>query len=296
MLQSLVDHNKLWLRRLLGVGLIVIFLLKFLFGTLIGVLLFSSILYLSLPHITGVEPWSLRQLTLWFDELSNDAKIGMAGSLVTVLGFFIALHTTMQSWKRQTAATMRMAAADAIDNVLSETTAILLRISLFTETTAKEIERVTGQGVPLEAAPLLSVLSDEVTEFRANRQRLLQLEQELIALPARYTVLFLPLSGMHAALEAIEEQVSAVTEMLWVPAPAGGTTHPDHRRHLVERVDLEKYKHLAEASDAARDKISRLQGGIRGALLSPVLEANSVSFGRIVHQMFKRPAKDSPAK
>jgi hypothetical protein len=296
MLQSLVDENEWWLRRILGVGLIVIFLLKFVFGTLIGVLLFSWLLYLGLPHITGIEPWSLQQLMLWFDELGNDAKIGMASSLVTVLGFFIALHTTMHSWQRQTAATMRMAAADAIDSVISDTTAILLDISLFTEAAAKEIERVRGKGLPLEASPMLSVLSEDVTKFRANRQRLLQLEQELIALPARYTVLFLPLSGMPAALQAIEAHVSAVTKKLWVPAPAGGTTHPDHRRHLVERVDPVKYKELSEVSDAARDKIAWLQGGIRGALLSPVLEANAVSFSRIVRQMFKRSENDNPVE
>ena len=296
MMQSLVDENKRWLRRILGVGLIVIFLIKFLFGTLIGVLLFSWLLYLGLPQMTDVEPWNLQQLVLWFDDLSNDAKTGLASSLVTVFGFFIAMHTTMRSWQRQTAATMRMAASDAIDNVVSDTTAVLLRISLFTEAAAKEIERVQSQGLPLEAAPMLSVLSEDVTEFRANRQRLLQLEQELIALPARYSVLFLPLSGMQAALEAIEEHVSAVTKKLWVSAPAGGTTHPDHRRHLVERVDPVKYKELSEASDAARDKIAALQGGIRGALFSPVLEANAVSFGRIVRQMFKRSDNDKHAE
>lgn len=296
MLQSLVDGNKWWLRRILGVVLIVVFLLRFLFGTLVGVLLLSWLLYLGLPHVVEIEPLSFRQLMLWFDELSNDAKVGLASSLVTVLGFFIALHTTMHSWQRQTAATMRMAAADAIDKVISDASAVLLRILLFTEAAAREVERVRSQGLQSEDAPVLSVLSEDVIEFRANRQRLLQLEQELIALPARYAVLFLPLSGLPAALEAVEEHVSAVAKKLWVPAPPGGTTHPDHRRHLLERVDPVKYRELSEASNAARDKIAALQGGIRGALLSPVLEANAVSLVRMLRQMFRRADDDVAAK
>lgn len=293
MLRSLFDENKWWLRQILGVGLIVSLILKTLFGTLIGVLLLSSLLYLGLPHIAGIEPWSIRQLVLWLDDLGNDAKIGLASSLVTVLGFFIALHTTMHSWQRQTAATMRMVAADAIDIVISDVTEVLLSISLFTQSAANAIEEVRSHGLSPDAAPILSLLSEDVTEFRSNRQRLLQLHQQLIALPARYTVIFLPVSGVLTYLEAIEEHVCVVTTKVWVAAPAGGTTHPDHRRHLLERVDSVKYRELSEVSDAARDKIVVLQARIRSALLSPVFEANATSFGRVIRQMFEGTSKDT---
>lgn len=289
MLLSLVGERKRWLRRFIGVVIVIIFLFKFIFGSLAGVLALSWLLYVGSPQIIGIEPWNFRELILWFDELGNDAKIGLASSMVTVLGFFIALHTTMHSWQRQTAATMRMSAADAIDQVITELNAILLRISLFTEATAKEVKRVRAHGLSLDANPILSVLSEDVAEFRANRQRLLQLEQEIISLSARYAVLFLPLSGIPAALEAIEENVSTITKTIWVRAPSGGTSHPDHRKHLVDLIDPEKYKELSVACDAARDSIAGLQGGIRGALLSPLLEANIVSLSRIVRQMFQRP-------
>lgn len=287
MFQFITNEQNRWLRRSLGVVLVVIFLLKFLLGTLLGLLLFSWLLYLGLPHFTGIEPWSAAQLVLWFDELGNDAKIGLTSSLITVLGFFIALHSTMHSWQRQTAASMRMSAADAIDQVLSEANAVLLNIALFTSAIAKEVERVRSQDVSLEATTMLSVLSDNLVSFREDRQRLIHLEQEIIELPAHYAVHFLPLSGIPSALDAIEEHISSVTKKVWVQAPAVSSVHPDHIRHLVECVDPVKYSDLSRASTMARDKIAGLKGGIRGTLLSPILEANPVSFLRIVQHMFK---------
>lgn len=291
MLLSLVNKKKRWLRWLIGISLIPVFVFKFLFGTLVGVLFSSWMLYLALPHLTGIEPWGNRQLLLWVDELGNDAKIGLVSSLVTVLGFFVALHTAMHSWQRQTAATMRIAAADSIDRVIAEVNALLLQIQLFTEATAREVARVRERKLPPEGESILSVLSEDVVTFRANRQRLLQLEQELIALPSRYSVLFLPLSGMQAALEAVEEQVGAITKQVWLSAPAGGTSSPSHRKDLVELIDPTKYKALSEACEAARDEIAGLQGGLRGALLSPIVEFNAVAVGRVVRQMF-RPKDD----
>lgn len=287
MLHYLIDGKSLWLRRTLGLALIVIFVARLAFGTLIGIFFLSWILYIGLPYFTSIEPWDLKQLVLWFDELGNDAKVGLASSLVTVLGFFIALHITMLSWRRQTSATMRMAAADAIDAVISEVNEILLRIALFTEAAAKETLSTRDQGLPPESVTMLSVLSEQITEFRANRQRLLQLEQEVIALPPRHAILFLPLSGIEAALDAVAQNLSTVTQKVFVQAPTGGTGHPDHRRHFFDLVDPVKYKELAEASITARDNIATIQGGIRGALWSPMLEINSVSFGRIVRHMFK---------
>lgn len=288
MLLSTAAQRKTWIRWLIGLSLVPIFVLKLLFGTLLGVLLVSLALYASLPHLMGTEPWGGAQLAVWFDELGIEAKVGLASSLVTVLGFFIALQTTMHSWQRQTAATMRMAAADSIDRVITEVSGIILQVQLFTEATANEVARVREGMIPPEAAPMLSPLSEDVLTFRANRQRLLQLQQELLALPARYAVLFLPLSGMQAALEAVGEQVSVVTKKIWVGAPAGGTEHPEHRRQLVEFADPAKYMELSRACEVAHEEIAGLQGGLRGALFSPLLELNAVSVGRMIRQMFRR--------
>jgi hypothetical protein len=288
MLLSIIDQEKRWLRKLIGVVVLVVFVLKFLFGTVAGSLLLAWLLYATLPYWSGVQPWGLSELLVWFFELSDEAKIGLASSLVTVLGFFIALHTTMHSWRRQTATGLRMSAADNIDRVISEVNAVILQIQLFAETTAREVRQVRDQHLSLEASPILSVLSEEVQTFRANRQRLLQLQQDSIDLSARYSVLFLPLSGMEGALEAINQNIAAVTKLVWIPAPAGGTDHPEHRRQLMAQVDPEKYQGLADACETAHDRIAGVQGGLRGALMSPILEFNAVALGRVLRLVFRR--------
>jgi hypothetical protein len=204
------------------------------------------------------------------------------------LGFFVAVGLAMRSWHKQTAASMRMAAADSIDRVVSETNAIILQIQLFAEALAREVSRVHTGEVALQAARVLSPLADDVTVFRSNRQRLLQLEQEILALPSRYATLFLPLSGAAPSLDAIAEHVGTVAKVLWVSAPAGGTAHPDHRRILVETVAPAEYEQLAQICDTAHDAIAGLHAWLRTALLSPVLELNAMAFLRMARTLFRK--------
>ena len=288
MLLSIINQENRVLRKLIGIAVLVIFILKFLFGTIIGSLLLAWLLYATAPYWAGVQPWGGSELLIWFSQLSDEAKIGLASSLVTVLGFFIALHTTMHSWQRQKAAEFRISAAENIYRIISEVNAVILQIQLFAETTAREVQQVREQNMSLEASPILSVLSEDVLAFRANRQRLLQLQQAVIDLPARYSVLFLPLSGMESALEAIKENIATVTKVLWIPAPAGGTDHPEHRKLLMAQVDPEKYQTLAGTCEAVHNQIAALQGGLNGALMSPILEFNAVALGRILRLVFKR--------
>ena len=264
-----------------------VFVLKFLFGTVIGSLFLAWLLYTTAPYWSGVQPWNLSEFLFWFSQLSNEAKIGLASSLVTVLGFFIALHTTMHSWRRQTASELRMSAADNIYRVISEVNAVILQVQLFAETTAREVLQVRVQNLSLDASPILSVLSEEVLVFRANRQRLLKLQQEAIDLAARYSVLFLPIWGMEGALDAINQNIAAVTKVLWIPAPVGGTDHPEHRTQLMAQVDPEMYQELADACEKARNQIAGLQGGLCGTLMSPIMELNAVALSRILRQIFK---------
>ncbi|WP_354305888.1 hypothetical protein, partial [Sphaerotilus sulfidivorans] len=274
-----------WLKRALGVGLVIAYPVQLLIGTTLGWLLCSFVIYLATPALTSVQPWSFGQLILWFDELGVEAKVGISSSLVTVLGFFIALQTTMHSWRRQTAASMRMSAADTIDRVVSEVNGLILQIEIFSEALAREVSRVRTHRVPLDAAPFLSSLSDDVIAFRAHRQRLLQLEQEILALPARYALLFMPLSDVPAALDAIAEQVEYVTKKIWVRTPPGGTEHPEHRRLLMESIDPVKFEELAGVCDSAHSAIAGLHGAARGVLLGPIIEMNPRAFLRTVRAL-----------
>ena len=142
MILYLADQKKQWLRKIVGIAIAVVFILKFLFGTLVGVLLLVSLLYYYSFYWLGVHPWTFGQLIFWFFELSDEAKIGLTSSLVTVFGFFIALHSTMHSWRQQTATASRMSAADDIDQIISEVGSKILQVQLFSERTAHEVLRI----------------------------------------------------------------------------------------------------------------------------------------------------------
>ncbi len=274
------------LKRIVGFALLLAYPVKLLTGTPIGLLLTSAAVYSATPFFTTVQPWSLAQLIMWFDDLGVEAKVGIASSMVTVLGFFVALQTTMHSWQKQTTASMRIAAADSIDRVVGEIDGIILKMWMFSEALAREVSRVRAEGLSPGAVSILSPLSEDLAEFRVQRQRLLQLEQELLALPARYALLFVPLSDVPSALDSIAHEVATVTKRVWAPAPAGGTESPDHRRVLVQSVDTAKFADLARACESAHKAIAGHHGAARGVLLGPVFEMNPRAFVRTLRVLF----------
>lgn len=227
------------------------------------------------------------ELALWFSGLSDEVKASVGGSLVTILGFFIALQTAMVSWKKQTAIALRMSAADNLDRLCADVTATILRMQLFIERAASEISRIRQAGTPLEDEVILTLLSEDVPSFRRDREQLGRLSQEFSNVNARYSVLFMPLTGAEEVLSAIDEQIDSVLKVMWVPVPAGGTG-PNHRRQLLDRSDPAAYQRLADACEQAQDQIAALHGGLRGALTSAIIEMNLVALQRTLRSCFRR--------
>jgi hypothetical protein len=273
-------------RRLIGIWVVLAFVLRALFGTLLGNLLLSIALYVLARPLLSIEPWSSTQLVLWIDSLSSEAKVGLATSLVTIAGFLVALRTSMQLWQRQTAANMRFAAAAKVDSLLNEISACLLRTQIFCEPVAREVRPLKTDPWATTEATTLTALLEPLERFAVDRKRILELQSQLFTLAAEHSVLMMPIPGAERTFERLEEQVGAVTEKLWVKTPSLGAAHPGHRKEFVDVVDPDSYEALASQCEISIASIAGTQGALRGYFHGQVVEWNLVSLKRIVQACF----------
>lgn len=261
----------------IGCFTLLVWLVKSIFATLLGSLFVSTVLYASSERLLGVQPWDFWQLLLWFDSLDNSSKTAIATSTITLVGFFVALNTTMVTWKKQTAAALRIAAADDIDKTITSLCQVLLSVQLFAEALAKELTHIHSSQFPPASARRLTPLADDAVTFRAQRNRFFELAAEVGQLSTRYVTLFLPLPGAAETLEKISDALDPVRDQIWVQVPPTGSEAPDHRQRLFTQADPDRLAQLAATCEEALDQIHQLKGGLRGGLYSTIVELNIVS-------------------
>lgn len=273
-----------WLRRPLGGLLLLLYAFRVLFGTLTGVLILSLALYFLTPRLSSVEPFSPSQLALWFDDLGVEAKMGLATSLITVLGFLIALRTTMYSWQKQTATSLRISAVESIDRVVTEVSSAVLRIQIFGEQIQKHGPRREADSGTLAIRIIPPSLGEMAAQFVIDRQRMLVLQQEVLALPARYSIIFLPVPKLDQSVEAIGAHVGEVCEHMWhvlhVLPP------PGQEPRSFGYANEEGLGKLVTASEVAHSELLALLGALRGALLTPIVELNGAAVLKMSRVLF----------
>jgi hypothetical protein len=261
----------------MGCFALFVWVFRSLFGTLIGSLLVSVAFYAASERVLGLQPWTCLQLLLWFDSLDSSSKTAIATSTLTLVGFFVALNTTMVTWKKQTAAALRIAAADDIDKTITNLCQVLLSVQLFAEALAKEVTQIRSSQFPPASARRLTPLADDAVAFRDQRNRFFELAAEVNRLSTRYVTLFLPLPGAAETLEKISEALDPVRKQIWVQVPPTGSEAPDHRERLFSRADPDLLAKLAVTCDNVLDQVHQLKGGLRGGLYSTIVELNIFS-------------------
>lgn len=286
MIANLIESSSV-LKGIFGLFFVVAYFVKFLVNSHYGWLLSSIGFYLAAPLLMNVQPWTFGQLILWFDGISVEAKVGVASSLVTVLGFFVALQTTMHSWHKQTAVLMRMTAAESIDRVISEANSIIIRIGVFSENLEKEVLKMRAQQNFPQEKSILPLMANDISEFEVNRKRLLQLEQEIIAFSSRYVNFFVSTLDVPDALEKIPEQVRRVMEVIWINIPIGDKDDIFYWEVLVRNVDVDKLGELSRRCYVAHEEISVLNAAARGIIFAPIVEMNWLTVLRTLRHFFR---------
>jgi hypothetical protein len=274
--------------RIASIAALLYYLYRILFGTVTGVFLISIGIYQTADTIFGIKVWDLATLALWFDNLDKETRTAIATSLITVLGFFIALHTTMAAWRKQTETALRLTAGEQIDVALVDLNRTLLDIQIYSQATADELKRISEQKHQPTLAVKLTPLAEDAALFAENRTRALNQISEVGRMASKYAILFLPVPGAKEALDELDDDLDTIRSAIWVHVPILDTSKPGHREEFFNRVEQSAMRDLGEVCCAAQDAVIKVQNVVKGGIITPIFELNMTAVLKLLRGAFAK--------
>ena len=255
-------------------GLPVILLLRFLLSTIWGVLLLSISVYW-LAWITGEpRPFTLQKLVLWLDGLPTEAKTSVVTTMLTIFGFLVAFQTGMLNWKAQALAQMKQHVANEIDSFYTEASRLTIAAKIYVDLLVKAVNCLQSQGPSNDAIFNVSQALKKADQFRATRDRLSEMSIEVHRIAGRHSSLLATIGGALDTLEECASAFSEITQKMWVHVPIISDDNPDPLAEFAAQVNVAKCTDFLECFDRNHLFMIGNSGGVRGALLAPVVGFN----------------------
>ncbi len=255
-------------------GIPVLLLLRFLVGTVFGVLLTSVTLYWLMWLAGDSKPFTLGQLVLWLDAQPTESKTAVVTSLLTVLGFLVAFHTATLNWKAEALANLKAHVAGEIELFFTEASRLIVDAQIYVRSLVEAVNAVQAQGPTFDAAFKVERAIEKAGDFLAVRDRLSAMSVEVHGISGRHYSI---LSTMWGASNALEECATAFTEMtkhMWVQLPSIEEDHPDRLAEFLRLVNVSECSNFVACCERNYGFISGTTGGLRGALLAPLVGFN----------------------
>lgn len=280
-------------------GLPFVLLLRFLVGSIFGIFICSILLYISMSTYGETNPFTLMQLVLWIDGLSEESKTSVITSVLTVVGFLIAFHSAAINWKAEALANLKSRAADDIETFFAEASNLTTDAAIYAKSLIEAVNKVQQQGATQEATFAVQWTLDQRKKFLTTRDRLSSMSVEVHRILGRN---FTVLSTVHGAVKSLEECAEAfseVTQNMWIHVPSIETNQPDQIAHFVDQVNVAEYSKFISICEKNSAFIGGIVGGVRGMLLTPIigtrlsmltsLPGNKAQFKEVMSKMRERP-------
>ncbi len=251
-----------WRFGLVGIALVV----RWLFGSLLGILFTSIVLYCFLNFFGMTQPLSASQLVLWIDELSSDAQAAVFTTLMTIVGFLIAFATATLNWKQQSRAALYLEVASELQTKFTKVGHVAQDLKFFVESQVEACEKASAIPAADDAELAVRFQIDHLREFRNNQKLFSEHLVDVHGFVGRYGVILAGLSNSLPLLERANQRVSAIADAMWITLP-----YVRVDVSFLESTNLEECRRFiatCEESMAMHEEI----GAIRGRLLAPTTD------------------------
>ncbi len=245
--------------------------LRFLFGSVYGALALVMVFYAFTYHFTSTPPLSPSELVLWIDGLTSEYKVALLTSSVTVLGFVVAFHTATANWKDQMGAQFKAQVAGEIESFFAAVTSSMNIASLYVESLVSTVNKIQKGANADELSFLIQHIQGQVGKYLSVRDQLSQASIEVHRLIGRSHNVLSTGWGLPATVNLAAESLANVTDKMWFHVPIVDLQSPNHIQSFLNQVNISGCNEFLQAHNDNSEKISGLAGGIRGYLISPIL-------------------------
>ena len=267
-LRWLPPSVSLWLLRY---GLPIVLFLRYLSGSLFGVLILVSGIYMAMSWVGHPKPWSTAELAIWVSNLPAEYKSAVISSVITIVGFLIAFRTATENWRAESLAHLRASVAGEVEVFFSEFLRCSDQARIYAESLVETIDQLQKQGASDDAIFSVQYALEHAGEFQATRNRLSALSVEVHRLIGRNTLV---LSSLAGAVDFAHDAAAAVTEVsdsMWIRVPAVAPNSSEFITAFFSQVNVAECARFIECSSRNNGRISALTGGVRGGLLAGIV-------------------------
>ncbi|WP_049630362.1 hypothetical protein [Cellvibrio sp. pealriver] len=251
-----------------------VLLYRFLFGSVVGILLCCIALYKLSGFLFGVDPLNFDELMMWLVTQGETTKAAVLSSVITVIGFLIAYATATSNWKAQLLANMKIQAAGEIEVFFAECSRLSTDCSLYAEALVEAVDKIQ-KDCALDDAVFLAHYNREQSQiFIQKRQRLVSMGIDVHRIHGKYGALLLSSPGLKAELDSATKALTNIIDKVWINVPFHVQGDQNVIQTFVNQVSVVDCISLKNAVEKNSSELSFASGGLRGNLMSTVVGFN----------------------
>lgn len=251
--------------------------MRFFFGTLWGVFLFSACTYVALNRWSEIQVFSSDELLIWFSQLSEGAQVAASAGVLTAVGLVAAYWTAMSTWRLQRELEHRIAVGADIHARFETAQRCVIEMHSYLCLLIEATSEASRSKNPQEASYALRYTNEQAASYRSHCR---QLHEARMHLNGIFSAHGATLSNVFTLWDKIRRAIVIIDE-----AWAAGSFVPPHADPTLAdfpRVFLSRYDHKAvTAAVSACDRViaeaSALSGFVRGVLMHPILPTRLAS-------------------
>lgn len=215
--EKLISANS---KKLLTPILFLLVFLRWVFRSAPGILIISTAAYLAAPLLLKTEPLTFKDFISLIDSSSEERKIAIFTSIITLAGFVVAFWQASLIWKNQKKTEITVQAIDEISEFFSECWNLSLKIQLHAESVVDLHKTIAGELVELnEAHSKTKFLIGRTGEFVESRNKLSEMTIKVHALRSKHYLIIAESWLKLKYFYGCEKSLTRISELMWFYCP-----------------------------------------------------------------------------
>lgn len=262
---------------------------RFLLGNLYGVLVTMFVIRYNSEFLFGYPAYSFDELMVWLYALTDEMKIAIVSSLVTVVGFLVAYASATSNWRSQMLANVKLQASGELNAFFTEVGSLVTDCEIYASEALDTSDKVRKSKNKQEKLFLVSYQNGRGHEIDLKRKRLVAMSIQVHQFTGKYANLFLSMPWIQSNFDVAAKALNDVASKTWFSIPYAYPDDPDPVTTFLKQIDEQQLDNFKSSVAKNRILLSFYPGSAGGQLQSGIVPFNSISLfnlSRRVKEMY----------
>jgi len=253
---------------------IIFYIFRYLAQTTSGVLILSISAYLLLNHYSLSKPFTAGELLSWLSQQSQEAKVAVATSLLTVTGFIVAFDSATRSWKDQLQAQLKAQAAGELEVFFGAVLKLIGDSDIYVKNLVEAYDAVLNKEPADRVLNSINWAVSGNEKFFAARQQLSQALVEIHGLRGRHYTILSAGFGLASTFDRAANGFSKIGDAMWFTIPMVNPQNDNPIDQFMKFSEIDKYRIYLAKIEKYGAPIAMYAAAIKGQIFAPIIGQN----------------------